>query len=93
MAASFNRIANADLERAVNASRLDESTRRAVLDQIPAMRDSLLHTCTETKWSREVRTCLVGAADHVAFQTCQAQLTDAQRAALDRSALGKPDSP
>ncbi|HEY5934870.1 MAG TPA: hypothetical protein VIU61_09550 [Kofleriaceae bacterium] len=92
VAASFNRIANADLARAVSANRVDESTRRAVLDQIPAMRDSLLHTCSETKWSREVRTCLASAPDHVAFQNCQAQLTDAQRAALDRSALGKPDS-
>ena len=93
VAASFSRIANADLARASNASKLDEPTRRAVLDQIPAMRDSLLHACTETRWSREARTCLVAAADHVAFQSCQAQLTEAQRAALDRSALGKTDSP
>ena len=93
VAAGFSRIANADLERAIVANKLDEATRRAVLDQIPAMRDSLLHTCTETRWSREVRTCLADAPDHVTFQSCQAQLTEPQRAALDRSALGKTDSP
>ncbi|MEJ7603682.1 MAG: hypothetical protein WKG01_37690 [Kofleriaceae bacterium] len=93
VAASFNRIANADLARAGNASKLDEPTRRAVLDQIPAMRDSLLHACTETGWTREARACLVAAPDHVAFQSCQAQLTEAQRAALDRSALGNTAPP
>lgn len=63
----------------------DRDLRRAVEDQLPAMRDSIVHACTESKWSAAVRTCLVEAKDHVAFQACEQQLTDAQRQALDRS--------
>lgn len=69
----------------------DEATRRAVLDQLPAMRDALVHACTDTAWSDAVRRCLVDAADHVAFETCQQQLTDAQRQDLARrSSSGEP---
>jgi hypothetical protein len=63
----------------------DHDLRRAVEDQLPAMRDAIVHACTETQWSSAVRTCLVEAKDHVAFQTCEQQLTDAQRQALDHS--------
>jgi hypothetical protein len=63
----------------------DHDLRRAVEDQLPAMRDSIVHACTETKWSGAVRKCLVEAKDHVAFQACEQQLTDAQRQALDHS--------
>jgi hypothetical protein len=67
----------------------DHDLRRAVEDQLPAMRDSIVHACTESKWSAAVRKCLVEAKDHVAFQACEQQLTDAQRQALDRS--GEPE--
>lgn len=68
----------------------DHDLRRAVEDQLPAMRDSIVHACTETKWSAAVRKCLVEAKDHVAFQACEQQLSDAQRQALDRS--GEPEA-
>ena len=76
-------IARADLER--GNVKYDEDTRRAVTDQLPAMRDSLVNACTDTKWSDAVRRCLVDAPDHLAFANCQQQLTDAQRQALAKS--------
>ena len=77
-------LARADLDR--DAGRYDEASRRLVLDQLPAMRDALVNACTDTRWSDAVRRCLVDAKDHLAFQTCQTQLTDPQRQALERTA-------
>lgn len=74
-------IARAELD---GAKGRDEATRRAVLDQLPAMRDALVYACTDTGWSEAVRRCLVDAVDHVAFEACQQQLTDAQRQDLAR---------
>jgi hypothetical protein len=62
-----------------------DATRRAVLDQLPAMRDALVNACTDTQWSGAVRRCLADAPDHVAFEACQQQLTDPQRKALEAS--------
>ena len=76
-------LARADLER--DKAKYDEASRRLVLDQLPAMRDSLVNACTDTKWSDAVRRCLVDASDHLAFETCQQQLTDAQRQALEKA--------
>lgn len=88
--AKFMALAKDDLEHTT----VDAEMRRAVADQLPAMRDSLVHVCTDSKWSGAVRTCLVDAKDRVAFEACEQQLTDAQRQALDRSAQGKaPDDP
>lgn len=81
-------LARADTDRDFAATK-DEATRRLVLDQLPAMRDSLVNACTDTKWSDAVRRCLVDATDHLAFEACQHQLTDAQRQALERSAKPK----
>jgi len=67
----------------------DDALRRAVLDQLPAMRDSLVAACTDSKWSGAVRACLVEASDHVAFEACEQQLTDEQRRALDHAASGE----
>jgi len=67
----------------------DEAIHRAVEAQLPAMRDSIVRVCTESKWSGGARTCLVAANDRVAFEACEQQLTDAQRQALDRSARGE----
>ena len=79
-------LARQDLETA----NVDPATRRAVADQLPAMRDSLTQICTDGKWSTQVRNCMVNAADHVALEACQQQLTDEQRRALDLSSRG-PD--
>jgi len=82
-------IARDDLD--AGASKYDDATRRGVLDQLPAMRDALVNSCKETRWTDAVRRCLVDAPDHVAFEGCQRQLTDAQRQALDRPS-SKPSS-
>lgn len=89
VAGKFHRLAQLDLER----GHLDPDARRAVLDQLPAMRDSLAHACADTRWSEAVRRCLGTAVDHLAFETCQQQLTEEQRRALERSARGEPVSP
>ena len=82
-------LARADLDN--DKARYDETTRRAIMDQLPAIRDALVNACTETKWSDAVRRCLVDATDHLAFEACQQQLTDAQRQALAKgSAQPKP---
>lgn len=68
---------------------VDEAMRRAVEAQLPAMRDSIVHVCTDGKWTGAVRKCLVDANDRVGFEACEQQLTDVQRQALDRSARGE----
>lgn len=84
-------LARADLEK--DKARYDEATQHAVMDQLPAIRDALVNTCTETKWSDAVRRCLVDATDHVAFEACQQQLTDAQRQALAKGSAKPNPSP
>jgi hypothetical protein len=88
VAAKFLAIAKADLDK----SAVDDATRRAVLDQLPAIRDSLANVCSDSAWSGAVRRCLADASDHLGFETCQQQLTEDQRRALDRSARGATDS-
>lgn len=85
VAARLFAIATDDLQTA----KVEPGPRRMVADQLPAMRDSLAQLCTDGAWSAAVRNCMANAADHAAFQTCQQQLTDAQRSALDRAAQGK----
>lgn len=74
-------------------STLGEDMRRGVLESLPAMRDSIVTVCTDSAWSGAVRKCLVDANDHVAFEACEQQLTDAQRRALDRSSRGEDTAP
>jgi hypothetical protein len=81
-------IAREDLAKA----KVDPATRRAVADQLPAIRDALTQICTDGKWSTQVRNCMVTAGDHVALQACQQLLTDEQRRALDRAAAGETTS-
>ncbi len=83
--AKFLVLAKDDLEK----KQPDEVLRRRVEDQLPAMRDSIVFVCSETKWTGAVRTCLVDAKDHAAFETCEQQLTDPQRTALARAAMGE----
>lgn len=86
VAARLFTLATDDLGKAT----VEPATRRAVADQLPAMRDALTQLCTDGGWPAAARNCMANAADHAAFQTCQLQLTDAQRSALDRGARGEP---
>ncbi len=88
VAGQFSRLATEDLAKAA----VDAPTRRAVVEQLPAMRDALSHACSDGAWSPAVRTCMVAAGDHVALQACEQQLTDDQRKALDRAARGESTS-
>ena len=81
----FYTLAREDLAKAT----VDPTTRRAVADQLPAMRDSLTQICKDGKWATQVRNCMVSAGDNVALQACQAQLTDEQRRGLDRATAGE----
>jgi hypothetical protein len=89
VAARFLDIARTDLDRAG----VDAAMRRAVEDQLPAMRDSLTQACAEGRWSAAVRSCLIAASDHVGFEACEQQLTDDQRRDLDRANRGATGSP
>ena len=73
----------------LGSAAVDPATRRAVADQLPAMRDSLTQICTDGKWSTQVRNCMANAADHVALQACQQQLTDEQRRQLELASRGE----
>ena len=92
VAARFLDIARTDLDRAVRDG-ASAATRRAVEDQLPAMRDALTQACAGGRWSAAVRSCLVAASDHVGFEACQQQLTDDQRRDLDRANRGATGSP
>ena len=89
VAAHFMFVAEQDLARAT----VDEPTLRAVRAQLPAMRDSLATACADSQWTEQVRRCLHAAGDHVGFETCQQELSLAQRRALDRAARGEADPP
>lgn len=81
-------LAQAELARAS----VEPAVRRAVADQLPAMRDAMAHACSEGDWSAEVRRCMANAPDHLTLQACQEQLTDAQRHEIERAAQGKTTS-
>ena len=78
-------LAKRDLE----VGKVDDETRRLVLDQLPAMRDSLVNACTDSAWDGAVRKCLVDATDHELFEQCYTRLTTVQRDALAKSAAGQ----
>ena len=94
VATAFLTIARSDASHAT----LDDGTRRALDEQLPAMRDALANACSDGGWSAAVRDCMAKAGDHAALQTCEEQLTDAQRRALHDAASGpggmtKPHGP
>ena len=89
VAGRFFTLAHAELDRA----HVDDPVRRAVSDQLPAMRDALAQICSDGTWSASVRDCMVRAEDRTALEACERQLTDDQRAALDRSTRGETTSP
>jgi hypothetical protein len=76
----------------LGSATVDPATRRAVADQLPAMRDALTQVCTDGAWTTQVRNCMANASDHAAFQACQTQMTDEQRRGLDRAARGETSS-
>jgi hypothetical protein len=76
----------------LGSATVEPTTRRAVEDQLPAMRDALTQICRDGKWSTQVRNCMVSATNHVELQTCQRDLTDEQRRALDLAARGETTS-
>jgi hypothetical protein len=67
---------------ALGKATLEPPMRRAVADQLPAMRDSLTQICSDGAWSAPARDCMANAVDHQAFQTCQQHLSDDQRRGL-----------
>lgn len=89
VAGRFLQIAREDAAQAT----LDAATRRAVDEQLPAMRDALAKACSDGEWPAPVRDCMARAADHVALEACEAQLADPQRQALDRAARGETNPP
>jgi hypothetical protein len=80
--AKFVALAKLDLDKTT----LDEDTRHNITNQLPAMRDSLVNACKDSSWEPAVRTCLVEALDHTAFEACQRDLTAPQRDRLERGA-------
>jgi hypothetical protein len=78
--AKFVSLAKFDLEK----TKVDDDTRRNITAQLPAMRDSLVNACKDSNWEPSVRTCLLDALDHTAFEACQRALTAAQRERLER---------
>src|SRR5262245_15475111 len=77
---------------ALGSATREAETPHAVAEQLPAMRDALTQNCTDGKWSTQVRNCMVTAADPLALQVCEQQLTEEQRRALDRAAAGETTS-
>ena len=71
------------------AAKPPDDLRREVADQLPAMRDTLQQACEDGAWSAAVRDCMVHAADHVALQACERDLTADQQRGLDRAARGE----
>jgi hypothetical protein len=71
-------------QRDLDSAKLDDNTRRLVVDQLPAMRDALVNACTDSAWEPSVRTCMVDATDHASFQQCEGALSTTQRDALER---------
>ena len=81
-------LATDDLAKAT----VEPGMRRMVADQLPAMRDALTTACADGAWSAAARNCMAAAVDHAAFQTCQQQLTETQRRALELGSQGKTPS-
>ena len=86
--AKFFALAKDDLAH----TKVDDQLQRAVNDQLPAMRDSLVNVCKETRFTLAVRSCLTQAVDPTAFAACESQLTEDQRRALDRATRGEDPS-
>lgn len=73
-----------------SAARIEAKLRERVLMQLPALRDAVEQSCTVGKWAESVRRCMVLAADGAALAACQRDLSEAQRAQLQRASLAAP---
>lgn len=67
------------------AAKIETKLRERVLMQLPALRDAVEESCTAGKWTESVRRCMVLAADGAALAACQRELTEEQRAQLQRA--------
>lgn len=67
------------------AARIDSKLRERVLMQLPALRDAVEQSCTAGKWATAVRRCMILAGDGAALAACQRDLSDEQRAQLQRA--------
>lgn len=72
------------------AANIEAKLRERVLMQLPALRDAVEQSCTAGKWAEPVRRCMVLAADGAALAACQLQLSEAQRAQLQRASASAP---
>lgn len=72
------------------AASIDAKLRERVLMQLPALRDAVEQSCAAGKWAPSVRRCMVLAADGAAFAACQRELSEEQRAQLQRASATAP---
>ena len=79
---SFLAISHRSLDDAPK-DQLDQGTRASIESHLPAMRDSMVLACKESKWSADSRACFTGAADPKAMESCYETLTDEQQKVLD----------
>lgn len=61
-----------------------DAVRDAARARFPVLRERLAADCVDGKWSAAVRDCVVEADDQTALVACERNMTDEQRAALDR---------
>ncbi len=78
---------------ALATAKLDDALRRQAEGQLAQVRDAVATECRDRRWSAGVRECIMRAQDRAMFEACTAQLTDDQRAALDRASREPPPSP
>lgn len=69
----------------------DERLRQRVALQLPALRDAVDTSCALGNWTLEMRRCMTQASDGAALTACQRHLSEAQRAALARTAEARAD--
>lgn len=81
--ARFHAIADADLAADKG---VDARERAAVRGLIGPMRDALVKSCRDNKWSADARACMATAADDAAFRACEVKLSGEQRALLEQAA-------
>jgi hypothetical protein len=62
---------------------LDADTKVTIESHLPAMRDSMVLACKESKWSAESRGCFTGAGDPKSMESCYETLAPEQQKVLD----------
>jgi hypothetical protein len=80
-------------QRQLDAARkpgTDDKAFASVETHLPAMRDSMVLSCKDGKWSPESRGCFAAATDDAAMMSCYETLGPEQRALLDDGRDPKP---